>query len=165
MILSQFLWYFCALRNSSYFLRRNGSLDIRMSPHEIVGAPFWIATFSLRPRVSGFPFVCTMNHINDEFYTKYVAATFPRVCGSACVFLFYFVYLYLLIPFYHELGGQSSASYIGGPGSTPGQFMWNTWWIRWHRDRFCLQVLRFFPVTIILPILLPHVHSHAMNKI
>jgi hypothetical protein len=31
---------------------------------------------------------------------------------------------------------QLPASDRGGPGSIPGQSMWDLWWTKWHWDRF-----------------------------
>jgi hypothetical protein len=36
----------------------------------------------------------------------------------------------------HSSGGQSSASHGGGPGSSPGKFMLDFWWTKWHKGKF-----------------------------
>jgi hypothetical protein len=36
----------------------------------------------------------------------------------------------------HGSGRWSSASHRGGPGSRPGQSMWDLWCTKWHWDRF-----------------------------
>jgi hypothetical protein len=45
-----------------------------------------------------------------------------------------------LLGFYERplcgLSGLSPASHRGGPGSHPGQFIWDLWWTNWHWDRF-----------------------------
>jgi hypothetical protein len=50
-------------------------------------------------------------------------------------------------------GCYSSASHLGGPGTIPGQLMWDLWWTKWHWDRFFPRVLRFSPVNFIPPVL------------
>jgi hypothetical protein len=42
---------------------------------------------------------------------------------------------------------------VAGPGSIPGQSMWDLWWRKWHWDRVFPRVLRFFPVNLIPPVL------------
>jgi hypothetical protein len=44
----------------------------------------------------------------------------------------------------HGSGGQSPASHRGGPGSIPGQSMWDLWWTKWHWDRFFSMYFGFF---------------------
>jgi hypothetical protein len=39
---------------------------------------------------------------------------------------------------------QSPASHRGGPGSGPGQFMWNLWLTKWHCDEYLSQVFSIF---------------------
>ena len=39
--------------------------------------------------------------------------------------------------------------YLGGPVSTPGQFMCDLWWVTWPWDRSPTLVLQFRPVSII----------------
>jgi hypothetical protein len=48
----------------------------------------------------------------------------------------------------HGSGGKTPASHRGGPGSIPGQSMWDLWWTKWHS-----QVFRFSPVNFIPPVL------------
>jgi hypothetical protein len=36
----------------------------------------------------------------------------------------------------HSSGGYSPASHCGGPGSSPGQVMWDLWSTKWHWGRF-----------------------------
>jgi hypothetical protein len=40
-----------------------------------------------------------------------------------------------------------------GPGSIPGQSMWNLWWTKWHWDRFFSDYFGFSPVSFIPPVL------------
>jgi hypothetical protein len=40
---------------------------------------------------------------------------------------------------------QSPASHRGGPGSCPGQSMWDLWWTEWHWDRFFTEFFDFPP--------------------
>jgi hypothetical protein len=94
MIILQFLWYFSQLRNATNFRTWDGSLWARRGlflTHRFLSSATrkWI---SIRLRTM-------MNHINEELYTKYVAATSPRVCGSACYFLFYLsLFIDLFLP-------------------------------------------------------------------
>jgi hypothetical protein len=37
---------------------------------------------------------------------------------------------------FHSSGGWSPASQSDGPGSIPGQVMWDWWWTKWHWGRF-----------------------------
>ena len=37
---------------------------------------------------------------------------------------------------YRDSGGQSTACHRGGPGSVPGQSLWDLWWTKWHSNRF-----------------------------
>jgi hypothetical protein len=39
----------------------------------------------------------------------------------------------------HSLGGKSLASHHGGPGSIPGQVMWDLQWRKWQWGRFYLS--------------------------
>jgi hypothetical protein len=32
---------------------------------------------------------------------------------------------------------------VQGPGSIPGQSMWDLWWTKWHWDRFCPEYFGF----------------------
>jgi hypothetical protein len=43
----------------------------------------------------------------------------------------------------HSTGGQSTVSHRGGPGSFPGQSMWDLWQTKWHWVRFFSESLRF----------------------
>jgi hypothetical protein len=43
----------------------------------------------------------------------------------------------------HGSDGQSPASHCGGPGSIPGQSMWDLWWTKWQWDRFFLKYFGF----------------------
>jgi hypothetical protein len=47
----------------------------------------------------------------------------------------------------HGSGRYSTASRRGGPGSGPGQSMWDLWWTKWQWDRFFSEFLGF-PVNI-----------------
>jgi hypothetical protein len=38
-------------------------------------------------------------------------------------------------------------------GSIPGQSIWDSWWTKWHWDRFFSPVLQFFFVNFIPPVL------------
>jgi hypothetical protein len=51
------------------------------------------------------------------------------------------------------------ASHNRGPGSGPGQSMWDLWWTKWHWESFFCKLFGF-PVSIIPP--LPHIHSHII---
>jgi hypothetical protein len=54
----------------------------------------------------------------------------------------------------------SRVTHRGGPGSRPGQYMWDFWCTEWHWDRYFVRVLRVFPVNVIPPwlsILMYHV--------
>ena len=35
----------------------------------------------------------------------------------------------------HVSGGQLTDCLRGGPGCTPGQFLWDLWFTKWHHDR------------------------------
>ena len=48
----------------------------------------------------------------------------------------------------HGSGGYSPASHHGGPGSIPGQSMWNLWLSKWHWDRFFPPEYFGFPLSI-----------------
>jgi hypothetical protein len=37
----------------------------------------------------------------------------------------------------------AEVSHRGGPGSRPGQSMWNLWWTKWHWDRFFSEFFGF----------------------
>jgi len=37
---------------------------------------------------------------------------------------------------YQYLGGYSPIYHCGGPGSIPGQSVWNLWWTMWQQDEF-----------------------------
>jgi hypothetical protein len=41
----------------------------------------------------------------------------------------------------------------GGPGSIPGQSMWDLWWTKWHGDRFFPEYFDFSPVSFIPQVL------------
>jgi hypothetical protein len=43
----------------------------------------------------------------------------------------------------HSSGGKSPTSHRGGPGSIPGQSMWDLWWTKWHWDRFLPEYFGF----------------------
>jgi hypothetical protein len=43
--------------------------------------------------------------------------------------------------------------YLGGPGSIPGQSIWDLWWANWHWDRVFPEDFRFSPVRFIPPVL------------
>jgi hypothetical protein len=47
----------------------------------------------------------------------------------------------------HGSGGYPPASHRGGPGSIPGQSMWDLWWTKWHWDRFSPEFFGF-PLSI-----------------
>jgi hypothetical protein len=49
----------------------------------------------------------------------------------------------------------------GGPGSSPGQSMWDLWWTKWHWGTFLL-VLRF-PLPILIPPTAPHSSSSIIR--
>jgi hypothetical protein len=53
-------------------------------------------------------------------------------------------------------GRYSLASHRGGPGSRPGQSMWDLWWTKWHCDRFFSEFFGF-PLSI-------H-HSPSLSKL
>jgi len=46
---------------------------------------------------------------------------------------------------YQYLGGYSPIYHCGGPGSIPGQSVWNLWWTMWQQDEF------FPPSTSVIP--------------
>jgi hypothetical protein len=57
----------------------------------------------------------------------------------------------------------SPASHRGGPGSIPGQSMWDLWWTKWHWDMFFPEYFGFFRVNFIPPLL--HYKEKRKKKI
>jgi hypothetical protein len=54
-------------------------------------------------------------------------------------------------------GGYSPTSHRESPGSTAGKSVWDSWRIRWHKDRFPPST-SVCPVNLIPPILHTHLH-------
>jgi hypothetical protein len=53
------------------------------------------------------------------------------------------------------------ASQYSYPGSSPGQVMWNLWWIKWHWDTFHPSSECFgFPLQLFHQLLQTHHHHH-----
>jgi len=44
---------------------------------------------------------------------------------------------------FHGSGGSLPARHREGPGSSPGQSVWDLWWTKWHWDRFCSEFFGF----------------------
>jgi hypothetical protein len=44
-------------------------------------------------------------------------------------------------------GSKGHVTHGGGPGSIPGQSMWDLWWTQWHWDRFFTEYFGF-PLSI-----------------
>jgi hypothetical protein len=44
---------------------------------------------------------------------------------------------------YHSTVALQTHIIRGGPGSRPGQSMWDLWWIKWHWDRFFSEFFCF----------------------
>jgi hypothetical protein len=42
---------------------------------------------------------------------------------------------------------MAQVSHCEGPGSRPGQSMWDLWWTKWHSDRFLSEFFGF-PLSI-----------------
>lgn len=59
-----------------------------------------------------------------------------------CMYVYVCVRLYV-IAYIHINGGP------GDPSLFPAQCLWDFWWMNWHCDRFYVQQLRFFLVSII----------------
>jgi hypothetical protein len=66
------------------------------------------------------PMVCTRFLAQADLSTLYSVQSGSKAHPGPC----------------HSSGGYSPASRRGGPGSTPGQVMWDLWWTKWHWGRF-----------------------------
>jgi hypothetical protein len=51
--------------------------------------------------------------------------------------------------------------YCGGPGSSPGQVMWDLWWTKWHWDRFSSNTLVSSTKSNSINML--HIHHHLSS--
>jgi hypothetical protein len=58
----------------------------------------------------------------------------------------------------HSSGGQSLALHRGGPGSSPGQVMWDLRWTKWHWGRFS-------PITLVSPVNLHSTNGPTITSI
>jgi hypothetical protein len=59
----------------------------------------------------------------------------------------------------HSSGGYSPASNRGGPGSSPGQVMWDLWWTKCYWGIFSPST------SVSLPILIPSTSPHSSSII
>jgi hypothetical protein len=74
---------------------------------------------------------------------------FSIVSYTSCVTRWYVTTVIHCARQCHGSCGKSPASHRGGPGSIPGQSMWDFWWKKWHWDRFPLPPKYFdFPRSI-----------------
>jgi hypothetical protein len=109
-----------------------GGMDVEENHDSLAVHPIALSLYPPRHPDSLIQGNCTIyRNVLDNFTDKSTFFFVRFVLGRPC----------------NGSDGYSPASHRGGPGSIPGQSMWDLWWTKWHWDRFFSEYFGF-PLSI-----------------
>jgi hypothetical protein len=123
-------------RNNTFMNRYTISHLSRFPHANIQPGMQWCQRRSYRATPTTCSFVSIINHFAHHCFGSIQIQLQVLKC---CDHIYVIICNYLCNRPCPSSGGQSPTSHHGGPGSSPGQVMWDLWWTKWHWGRFSLS--------------------------